>query len=217
MQKQEVLEALKKAKAESRKRNFDQSVDLIINLSGVDLKKTENQIDLFVQLHYSLGKKIKICALVGAELKDEASKSVDKTILSDDFDAYAKDKRLAKKLAREFDYFIGQANIMPKIASVFGKTLGTKGKMPNPKSGCIVPPKTNIRPLVERLQKTVRVSAKTSPVAHVCVGKESMDEEQVVDNILTVYNAVVARLPSGKNNLKSVYLKLTMGKIIKVE
>ena len=217
MNKAQVLEALKKAKAGSKKRNFNQTVDLIINLKGVDLKKTENQIDQFVQLHYPVGKKIKICALVGAELKDEASKSVDKTILSDDFDAYAKDKRMAKKLAREYDYFIGQANIMPKIASVFGKTLGTKGKMPNPKAGCIVPPKTNLRPLVEKLQKLVRVSAKTSPVAHAGVGKQEMDEEHVVDNILTVYNAVVARLPSGKHNIKSVYLKLTMGEPIKVK
>ena len=217
MHKQEALEALKKAKTESKKRNFNQGVDLIINLKGIDLKKTENQIDIFVQLHYPPGKKIKICALVGAELMDEANKTVDKTILSDDFDAYAQNKKLAKKLAREYDYFIGQANIMPKIASVFGKTLGTKGKMPNPKAGCIVPPKTNLNPLVEKLQKLVRASARTAPVIHTGIGKEDMDEEQVFDNILTVYNAVVAKLPNGEHNIKSVYIKLTMGKAIKVK
>lgn len=217
MQKAKAIEALQKAKAESKKRKFSQSVDLIVNLKGLDMKKTENQIDLFVQLHYPLGRRITVCALVGAELQDEASKTADKTILSDDFDTYAKDKKLAKKLARQYDYFIGQANIMPKIAQVFGKTLGTKGKMPNPKAGCIVPPKTNLKPLVDKLQKQVRISAKTSPVVHTSVGREDMEDEQVADNIITVYNAIIGRLTGGEHNIKSVYLKLTMGKPVKVK
>ena len=216
MQKEQVLKALKEAKAESKKRNFNQSVDLIINLKGLDLKKNEEQVDKFIQLHYARGKKVKICALVGAELKDEAEKSVDKTILSDDFETYAKDKKLAKKLAREYDYFIGQANIMPKIAQTFGKTLGTKGRMPNPKAGCIVPPKANLAPLVEKLQKQIRVQAKTSPVVHASVGAEDMDENHVADNILTVYNSVVSSLKSGEHNVKSIFLKTTMGKAVRV-
>jgi large subunit ribosomal protein L1 len=217
MQKEQVLKALKEAKAESKKRNFNQSIDLIINLKGLDLKKNEEQVDNFVQLHYSRGRKIKICALVGAELKDEAEKNVDKTILSDDFETYAKDKRLAKKLAREYDYFIGQANIMPKIAQTFGKTLGTKGRMPNPKAGCIVPPKTNFTPLVEKLQKQIRVQARTSPVVHAGIGAEDMEEKEVVDNILTVYNSVISSLKNGEHNIKSVFLKTTMGKAVRVD
>ena len=216
MQKEQVLKALKEAKAESKKRNFNQSIDLVINLKGLDLKKNEEQVDKFVQLHYTRGKKVKICALVGAELKDEAEKNVDKTILSDDFETYAKDKKLAKKLAREYDYFIGQADIMPKIAQTFGKTLGTKGKMPNPKAGCIVPPKTNLAPLVDKLQKQIRASAKTSPVVHAPIGAEDMDEKQVVDNVLTVYNSVLASLKNGEHNIKSVFLKTTMGKPVRV-
>lgn len=216
MDKSKVLQALQKVKAESTKRNFTQTVDFIINLKDIDLKKSESKLDSYVQLHNPMGKKMKICALVGAELKAEAEQVADKTIISDDFETYAKDKKLTKKLAAEFDYFVGQANLMPKIAGAFGRVLGSRGKMPNPKAGCIVPPNANLKPLVEKLQKTVHVKAKTSPVIHTIVGKEDMDENQVTDNILTIYNAVVHQLPNAQHNIKSAYVKLTMGKPIQV-
>src|SRR3989338_3533308 len=131
MDKKTVLEALKKLKEGSKKRNFVQSVDIIVNLKEIDLKIPEQQVDFFAVMHHPTGKKKKICALIGPELADEARKVCDKTILTDEFDSYSKDKKLAKKLASEHDFFIAQANIMPKIASAFGKVFGPKGKMPN--------------------------------------------------------------------------------------
>ena len=40
MNKEKALEALQKAKAESQKRNFNQTVDFVISLKGIDLLKT---------------------------------------------------------------------------------------------------------------------------------------------------------------------------------
>lgn len=217
MQKSEILEALKKAKAESTKRNFKQSVDLIINLTGIDLKKTEQQIDAFVQLHNSPGRKMKVCALVGPELKDQAESSVDKAVLFEEFDKYAANKKMTKKLASDFDYFIGQANIMPKIATAFGRVLGARGKMPNPKAGLIVPPNANLKPLYEKLQKTVRVKAKIAPVIQALIGKEDMDDEQLADNAMVIYTTIIGATPNGEHNIKSAFIKLTMGKPVRVK
>lgn len=216
MQKSDIIEALNKAKAESPKRKFNQSYDLIMNFTGLDLKKAEHQVDQFVQLHYAPGRKVKVCALVGPELKDNANESVDFVVLSDDFDKYAKDKKITKKLASDYQFFIGQANIMPKIASAFGRVLGSRGKMPNPKAGLIVPPNANLKPLHEKLQKTVRASAKTAPVMQCVIGKEDLPEEQLADNALMIYNTVVNALPNGEHNVKNVFIKLTMGKPARV-
>jgi large subunit ribosomal protein L1 len=216
MQKAEVITALNKAKLESPKRNFKQSIDIVMNLTGLDMKKTENQVDQFIQLHYSSGRKVKVCALVGPELKDMATGSVDMTILSDDFDKYASNKKLTKKLASDYTFFIGQANIMPKIASAFGRVLGSRGKMPNPKAGLIVPPNANLKPLYEKLQKTVRASARTAPVIQCLIGKEDMNPEELADNFIMIYNAIVNALPGGENNVRNVFVKLTMGKPVKV-
>jgi large subunit ribosomal protein L1 len=216
MQKSEIIEALKKAKTESPKRNFKQSYDLVMNLTGLDMKKTEHQVDQFIQLHYAPGRKVRVCALVGPELKDAATQAVDMVILSDDFDKYAQNKKLTKKLASDYQFFIGQANIMPKIASAFGRVLGSRGKMPNPKAGLIVPPNANLKPLHEKLQKTVRATARTAPVLQCLIGKEDMPEDQLADNAMMIYNTVINVLPGGENNVRNVFVKLTMGKPAKV-
>ncbi|MBR9691513.1 50S ribosomal protein L1 [Candidatus Woesearchaeota archaeon] len=216
MDKETVKKSIEELK-KSNKRNFKQTFDLIIVLKSLNLKKPEDQIEFYHQMHYSVGKQIKICALVGPELAGQAKELFDTTIHIDDFPKYAKDKKLLKKAGAEHDFFVAQATIMPQVATTFGKILGPKGKMPNPKAGCVVPPNANLKPLVEKLKKTVRIAAKTIPMIQLAVGKEDSKEEEVIDNILTTYNDLVHRLPGGKNNIKRVLLKLTMSKPVKLE
>jgi large subunit ribosomal protein L1 len=122
-----------------------------------------------------------------------------------------------KKIASEHDYFIAQATVMPKIATSFGRVLGPKGKMPNPKAGCVVPPNANLKPLYDKLQKTVRVTAKTAMMIQAPVATEAMKEEDIADNIKTLYDQIIHHLPAEKNNIRRVLLKLTMGKPIKLD
>jgi len=215
MEKEQIQAALSKAKDISEKRNFKQSYDLIINLRGIDLKKQEHQIDVFVTLPHSRGKKVKVCALVGPELEEHAKGIFDFTIMSDNFQKY-KDKKDIKKVANGFDFFIAQANIMPKVATVFGRVFGPRGKMPNPKSGSVVPPNANLKPLYEKLQKTVRAINKTAPLIQCPIGTEDMDIKDVAENALTVYSSLLQVLPNEKHNIKDIYIKLTMGKPVKV-
>ena len=215
MEKEQIQAAVQKAKDISDKRNFKQSFDLIINLKDLDLKKPEHQVDAFVTLPHSRGKKVKVCALVGAELAEQAKEIFDSVIMSDNFDKY-KDKKEVKKIANSFDFFIAQANIMPKVATAFGRVFGPRGKMPNPKSGGVVPPNANLRPLYEKLQRTVRASAKTAPLVQCAIGSEDMNPNDLVENALTVYNSLLQVLPNEKHNIKDAYIKLTMGKPVKI-
>lgn len=216
MEKNEILEALKEVNANSPKRKFKQSYDLIATFKGLDLKKPDNQVDVFVQLHYPKGKKVKVCGLVGPELKDAASEACDFVIAADDFDKYAKDKKATKKLGRDYDFFIAQANIMPKVAQAFGRILGPKGKMPNPKAGCVVPPNANLKPLIEKLQKTVRVSVKLGPVFQCRIGSEDSKDEELADTMMTIYNALIHALPNEQHNIKNIMIKKTMGPPTKI-
>jgi len=217
MEQKQVLEILKELNANSEKRKFSQSYDLIINLKNLDLKKPEQQIDSAVVLHNSTGKKRKIAAIVGPEMLAQARGVCDKVLTIEDAANEFKEKRQIKKLANEYDFFIAQATIMPKIAMQFGKTFGPRGKMPNPKLGCVVPPQANLKQLYDRLQTTVVVKAKAQPVIQARVGSESMKVEEVADNIMTLYNGVVHLLPSEKNNIRSIYLKFTMGKPVRLD
>lgn len=216
MDKKLVLEALHKAKENSKKRNFNQSIDLVVTFKDLDLKKPDNQVDFYTQLHFSKGRAVKVCGLVGPELRDASSKELDFTVDADSFAEYAKDKKKVKKLAAEYDYFIAQANLMAKIAQTFGRVFGPRNKMPNPKSGAVVPANANLGQVRDRLKMTTRVLVKTSLQYQTLVGKQDMKEEEVVDNVLSLYNQIIHHLPNEKNNIKSVYLKSTMGPAIKI-
>ena len=208
MDKQKVQNAIEQLKKHPKKK-FSQSYDLIINLKNIVIK--QNPVDLFVTLHYPKGKTIKVAAFADQLLADQANKFCDLTIRDTEFDKY-NDKKALKKLADEYDYFIAQANLMPKVAAAFGKVLGTKGKMPNPKLGCVVPPNANLEPLIKKLNSTVRLTAKKGTNLQTLVGKEDQPDEQIVDNVLTVYQAVLKQLPNEVQNVKDVLLKLTMSK-----
>ncbi|MBU0979774.1 MAG: hypothetical protein KJ709_03135 [Nanoarchaeota archaeon] len=210
MEKAKISDALQKVR--QKKCNFKQSIDIVINLKNIDQKKDGEKLDFFVQLHYPKGKPAKVCALVGPELYEQAKKECATAIVVDDFPKYQKDKRLVKQLARKHDFFIAQATIMPKVATVFGRVLGPKGKMPNPKAGCVVPPNANLKQVIPRLNNLVRLNAKKEKIFSCSVGMEEGKDEEIIDNIMTVYNQAVHHLPNEKQNIGSVYLKLTMSK-----
>ena len=210
MKKEKVKEALKKIKESSKKRNFKQSIDLVINIKGINLKKPEEHIDTFAVLHYPKGRDTKICAFVGPELIENAKANCDLTLTVDDFSKYEGDKKKIRKLANSYDFFIAQANVMPKIAQTFGKVFGPKQKMPNPKAGCVVPPNANLAPLVDKLKKTVRLRAKTALNIQCIVGNEEQSDVEVIDNIMTVYRSLLHHLPHGDTNVRNVMIKLCM-------
>jgi large subunit ribosomal protein L1 len=216
MERNQVLEALKKLREIAKKRNFKQSVDFSIVLKEVDLKNPDNRIDEFLVLKHPLGKKIKVCALVDKDLVVQAREACDFVISKDEFSKWAGKKKELKKLASEYDYFIAEATIMTDVAATFGKVFGPKGKMPSPKSGCIVTPKSDLKSLVERLQKMVRLQAKKQPVVSTIVGVEDMKDDDLADNILQVYDFIVKKLPRGEQQVKKKYIKLTMSKPVMI-
>tara|TARA_Y100000310_G_C20609360_1_gene777196 strand:+ start:532 stop:1170 length:639 start_codon:yes stop_codon:yes gene_type:complete len=212
MDKEQVKKAITELKSQPE-RKFSQSYDLIINLKNLVVKSSP--VDLFVTLHYPKGKEVKIAGFVGNQLTEQSNKHFDLTISEADFAKYT-DKKQLKQLADSYDYFVAQANLMPKVAQAFGKVLGIKGKMPNPKLGCVVPPNANLETLKNKLQKTVRLQAKKATNLQCLVGKQSQPDAEIIDNIITVYQAVLKALPNEEQNIKNAQLKLTMSKPIKI-
>lgn len=206
----ETLEALKK-----EQRKFKQSCDLIVALKDLNLKNPDEQVEFYTQLPKGVGKKRKICALVAGEMAEEAKEVFDTVVTQDEFQKL--EKKQIKKLADQNEFFVGQANIMPKIAATFGRFLGPRGKMPNPKAGGIVPPKAPLQPLYDKFQNTVKLSAKKSPNLQVLAGTQEMATKDLVDNIMYLYDQIIHHLPKEKNNVKHVYIKFTMSKPVKLQ
>ena len=209
MERPDIKKALDELKKHPQ-RKFTQTYDLIINLRNFVPKQTP--LDFFVTLPHSQGKKIKVAAFVEQTTDQKACDLIIKEV---DFSKYA-DKKVAKKLAEDYDFFIAQANLMGKVAAAFGKVLGTKGKMPNPKLGCVVPPNASLEPLVKKLQTTVHLTAKKATNLQCMVGKENQSEEEVIDNVMAIYQTAVKQLPQEAQNIKNINLKLTMSKPVRI-
>ena len=214
MNKESIIKALDELK-NAKKRKFSQSVDIIITLKDINLKNPTEMPDFYASLPASILKKRKICAFAGYELVDQAKKFCDKVITEQEFGDY--DKKAIKKLAQNYDYFIAQASLMVKVAAKFGRILGTRGKMPNPKAGCVVPPKVNIQAVVERLQTLTQIKAKKIPVIYVTIGNEDANQEDIIKNAVFVIDQTIHHLPKEIANIKSVLIKHTMSKPVKLE
>ena len=201
-----VKEALTKLR-EGKERKFDQTVELIINLRAIDVKR--DQVNTVISLPHRIKDK-KVCGFL-----TEKSKIVD-SITEGQFAKYS-EKDALKKLVKDYDYFISVAKLMPKVATNFGKVLGPVGKMPSPQLGILVQEnEQSIKAVLEKINSSLKIRLKEASFK-VVVGKQSMDDEKIAENIKAVYNALVNALPKKKENVKNVMIKLTMSKPLKVE
>ena len=206
MNKQGILKALEELRKQE-KRKFSQSVDLIVNLRNFDLKK--NSINLMIDLPHKI-KDYKIAAFLKVK-----SKFID-SISKGEFDNY-KEKKDLKKLIKAYDFFIASPSLMPAIASSFGKFLGPAGKMPNPQLGIVKEEsEEDIKETVKKFERILRVKSK-EPSLKFSIGKESMKDNELEENIEKAYNTILNALPNKRENIASVLIKLSMGKPIKLE
>lgn len=204
--KQELEQSLQDIREEGSKRNFDQTAELILNLQKLEVKKTS--LNTFIHLPHKIKEK-KVAGFL------EKESSIVDTITPSNFDQY-KDKKKLKDIEKKYDFFISQGSVMPKVAATFGKVLGPAGKMPSPKLGIVANADDNtVKEVKERIESSVKIDLKEKSIK-VPVGKESMDDQKVIDNAMTVYTEIEKLLPRGKDNVKNVEFKLTMTKPKKI-
>ncbi len=210
--KQEILEAVKKAKEQSKPRNFTQSIDIVINIKDLDVNKPENRFEEEVSLPHGRGKEVKIAVIADGELALQAKKAgADLVITRDDLEELGKNRKKAKRLANEYEFFIAQADLMSLVGRFLGPVLGPRKKMPKP-----IPATANPAPLIKKLRDTVRVRVKDQPLIHTTVGTEKMDEEKITENIESILDVLDRNLEKGRKQVKSMYIKTTMGPAVKV-
>ena len=201
----EIKQALVELRKE-KERKFNQTVDLIVNLKSVDLRKTN--ISLVIGMPHKFKEK-KVCGFL------ESKNDLVKTITKPEFAKY-KEKNELKHLIKDYDFFIANAKLMPAVATAFGKALGPSGKMPSPQLG-IVGAETDeaIKAVLTKIGKSLKIRAKESSIK-IPVGKTDMSDEDIGENIRTVYKAIENALPTKRENVKNVLLKFTMTKTIGV-
>jgi len=210
--KESLLNAVEEMKKNSPKKKFKQAIELVIRLKDMDLKKQESKISETIVLPNPLEKPVKVCFIATGDLAVRAKKGgADLVLGRDELDALGREKKEARKIAREYDQFVSEAPLMPLVGKTLGPVLGPRGKMPIP-----VPPNVVVEDVLARQRRTVRVRVRDQPVIQCRVGTEDMASDKIVENMQAVVTAIEGKLERGLGNVGGIIVKVAMGSPIKV-
>jgi len=211
VRKDVIMASLAKAREASPPRGFEQSVDLTVNLKDLDMRQPDNRVNLRVQVPHGVGGQ-KVLVFAQGDMALRARRAgADRVVEPTELNAMGSDKKEAKRQLNGYDIFVAEAPLMPTVGRVAGPILGPRGKMPTP-----VPPQAPIDAILERERRTVILRSQDRLFVKCKIGKETMPDDELAENIESVLGNLTGVLNRGANNVKSVFLKLTMGPAIRV-
>ena len=208
-----VLRAISEAKRNSKKRNFKQSMELILNLRDIDLKKPENRINELIELPHPPKEDIQIAVFATGDLALRARDAgADRVLERKALNDLSSDKKSAKRLVRETDFFLAETTLMATVGKLLGPILGPRGKMPTP-----IPPTAPIEKIIGRHRRMLRLRVRDQLVTQCRVGTEDMADGLLAENIQAVFTRFEERLTKGLKNIRSAYVKTSMGSSSRIE
>jgi large subunit ribosomal protein L1 len=208
MEANEFTTKIEEAISKKSGRKFKQTVEVIFNFTGVEIEGA-HKLNLNVNLPKGRGKNVEVGIFADGDMNVRAKKLSKHVLSKGELEEYASNKRKMRVFAGQCYAFIAQADMMAQIGKSWGIVLGPRGKMPQP-----VPGNANIEELVKRSKNTVRIKTKKLPMIQVPVGIEEMAPHDLAENVLAVYTAVERVIP--KDNIKSLFIKTTMGEAVRV-
>ncbi|HOD89765.1 MAG TPA: hypothetical protein PKK56_01635 [archaeon] len=214
MDKLEITRTLEKLYSSSKKRNFDESIELIVTFRGLNIKNKDHRFEYTLDIPYPFVSKLQTVAFVKDKNLAEGLKGiVDKIIF--DVDIPKISKKEAKVLANTYDLFLAEGPVMLVVGKYLGQVLSPRSKMPT-----IIPPNPNVvKTIIDSYRTKIKISNKknkSSVALQLKIGKKNQSIDQIAENVLKVYNSLLEKLPAGKQNIKEVYLKTTMSTPMKV-
>lgn len=207
-----INQAIKDALSNAPKRNFIESVDITFTIKDVDLKNPTNRIKEEIRLPSGRGRELKIAMFAASEAATMAKAAGLTVITPQEIEDLGSKKGKAKKIANTYDYFLSEVPHMGIIGRYLGVVLGPRGKMPRP-----VPPTLDPAIIAKGLMSTVVIKSGDKTTFHTAIGTSSQSEEELSANAMAVYNRVISKLERGVGNIRSLYIKTSMGPAQQIE
>ena len=190
---------------------FDETVELHIR-TGADPRHADQMVRGVTILPHGVGKTVRVVVFTEGEAVAVAQEA------GADFIG---DDELIKKIEggwTDFDVSIATPDMMGRIGKL-GRVLGRKGLMPNPRTGTVVQAEDIPRAVSEAKKGRVEYRLDRTALIHVPIGKASFEDNQLLDNLTSLMDAIVRARPSGVKGqfIRAVYLTTTMGPSIPMD
>lgn len=202
-----ALEAVEFLKSNSTVK-FDETVEIAVML-GVDPRKSDQAVRGAAVLPHGLGKTVRVLVFAQGEKEAEAKEAGADYVGGEDY---------AEKIRGgwlEFDAVVATPDMM-KVVGKLGKILGTRGLMPNPKTGTVT---MDVAKAIKELKKgRVSFRVEKGGILHAPLGKLSFNAQSIIENAKAFIEAVVKVKPSAAKGqyIKKVSLSSSMGQGLKV-
>jgi large subunit ribosomal protein L1 len=184
-----LAEAIALVKA-SKRRKFDQSVELAINL-GIDPRRGDQMVRGATSLPHGTGRSVRVCVFARDGAAAEARAAGAEVVGDEDLIAAIQQ---AGGGGLAFDKCIATPDMMARLGKI-ARILGPRGLMPNPKLGTVT---SNVAEAVGALKRgRVEFRADKGGVIHAGVGKTSFDDDALHANVAALAAALMSARPKG--------------------
>ena len=191
--------------AKDKPRKFQETVDLQIGLKNYDPQK-DKRFSGTVKLRHVPRPKFSVCVFGNQQHCDEAKAKGVPFMSAEDLKKLNKQKKLVKKLAKKYDAFLASESLIKQIPRLLGPGLNKAGKFPG-----LLTHQDDMQAKIADLQSTIKFQMKKVLCLNVAVGNVNMTEDELVQNIHLAVNFLVSLLKKHWQNVRSLYIKSTMG------
>merc|ERR1712142_151907 len=190
-----------------KKRKFTETVELQIGLKNYDPQK-DKRFSGTIKLKNIPRPKLKICVLGDESHCDEAKANDIPYMDVEALKKLNKDKKLVKKLAKKYDGFVASDTLIKQIPRLLGPGLNKAGKFPT-----MITHSDKMVDKINDIKATIKFQMKNVLCLAVAVGHVEMSEDELAQNIFLAVNFLVSLLKKNWQNVRSLFVKSTMGPV----
>ncbi|HIG34482.1 MAG TPA: 50S ribosomal protein L1 [Candidatus Poseidoniales archaeon] len=210
--REKLQTAIQQAIDEAPERSFVESIEISFTIKDVDLKIPTNRIQEEIRLPSGRGKPVKIAMFAGGEMASKARAGGLEVIDPSTIEDLGGNRQKARKMANHYDFFLSEIPHMGTVGRFLGGVLGPRGKMPRP-----VPPTLDPSALASGLKNAAMVRSRDRITFHTAVGSREQSIDDLTANAVAVWDRVTGKLERGSGNIRSCFVKTSMGPSIRVE
>lgn len=196
--------------SEEKKRNFVETIELQIGLKDYDTQR-DKRFAGTVRLPHIPRPRMQVCVLGDAAHCEEAQAAGIPFMDVEALKKLNKNKKLVKKLAAQYDAFLASQALIPQIPKLLGPGLNKAGKFPT-----LVNRNEKLVDKVYEVKANIKFQLKKVLCMGLAVGNVEMSEEALRQNISLAINFLVSLLKKNWNNIKTLHIKSTMGKVQRI-